>query len=132
MAGGTRALALAVAAAALAACGSGAEPRLAAACGPDVTMEQVTCMIRNNGTAASRACFTARVQPPAGVPLVARRVCTAVLEPGQSAEVMPPFEQLDRVKRAGTLAGRCLRQGRWLCKVDIVETPRQMAGQDEP
>ena len=66
------------------------------------------------------------------MPLIARRVCTAVLEPGQAVEVMPPFEQIERVRRANTLASRCLRQGQWICRVDIVETPRQMAGKSEP
>jgi hypothetical protein len=133
VAGGVHARALAAAAlAALAACGPDAEPRLDAACAPDAAMEQVTCKIRNNGTAASRACFTARVQPEAGAPLIARRMCTAVLEPGQATEVKPLFEQLDRVRRADTLVSRCVRQARWTCKIDIVETPREMSGRSEP
>jgi hypothetical protein len=142
VAGGARARALAAAAAlagaaaggsgALGACGSAAEPMFAAACGPDPTMERVVCTVRNNGTAAGNACFTARAQPETGLPLIARRVCTAVLAPGQAVEVVPPFEQIERVRRANTLASRCLRLGRWTCRVDIVETPREMAGQREP
>jgi hypothetical protein len=121
--------ALALAAAVLAACSPADEPRFDAACAPNVAMEEVTCTIRNNGTAAGHACITARVQPPAGPPLIARRLCTALLEPGRSTEVTPEFEQLERVRRAKTLPSRCLRLGRWICRVDIVETPREMAGQ---
>jgi hypothetical protein len=124
--GGARAIALA---AVLAACGPAAEPRFDAACAPDVAMEQVTCTIRNNGTKAGHACITVRAQPEAGLPLIARRLCTALLEPGHASEVKPQFEQLERVRRAKTLPSRCLKLGRWTCKLDVVETPREMAGQ---
>jgi hypothetical protein len=127
-----RALVAAVATAGAAACGAAAEPMFAAACGPDPTMEQVTCTVRNNGTAAGNACLTVRAQPETGMPLIARRVCTAVLAPGQAVEVTPSFEQIERVRRASTVASRCLRQGQWICRVDIVETPGQMAGKGEP
>lgn len=125
------AAAVALAACALAACDAPAEPLLAAGCVPDVAMEQVTCTIRNNGTAASRACFTARVQPEVGMPIIARRVCTAVLEPGQATEVKPPFAQLERARHGQTLASRCMQAGVWTCKIDVVETPREMSGQLE-
>ena len=112
--------------AALGACDPAAEPRFAATCGPDTTMEKVTCRIHNHGKKAGRACVTARVQPETGVALVARRVCTAVLEPGHSAEATPQFEQLDRRPNSNPVASRCLRLGRWTCKVDVVETPDQL------
>ncbi len=130
LAGGSsgRALALA-AAAALTACGPTAEPRFDAACAPDVGMEQVRCTIRNNGTKEGHACITARAQPEAGPPLIARRLCTGLLQPGHAIEVTPEFEQLERVRRGKTVASRCLKQGQWTCKVDVVETPREIAGQ---
>jgi hypothetical protein len=87
-------------------------------------MEQVTCRVHNHGKKAGRACFTARVQPETGAPLVARRACT-VLEPGHSTEATPQFVLLDP-RRGETMTDRCLRQGRWTCKVDVVETPDEL------
>jgi hypothetical protein len=126
MARGGRAPATLAALAALAACDPAAEPRFAATCAPDTAMEQVTCRIHNHGKQAGRACFTARVQPETGTPLVAQRMCTGVLEPGRSVEATPRFEPLDRLQRSKTVVSRCLRQGRWTCKVDVAESPDEL------
>jgi hypothetical protein len=115
----------------LAACEPEAGPRFAATCAPDATMEQVTCRIHNHGKRAGRACFTARVQPVEGTPFVAQRVCTGVLSPGHSLEAKPAFELLDRTRRDKAVAARCLQQGRWTCKIDVVETPDEML-QNQP
>src|SRR5258705_107209 len=75
--------------------------------------DRVSSTIRNSGTRASRACLAVRAQREGAPPLIARRVCTQILEPGQSFELTPPFEQLDRLRRSKTLPSRCLMQGRW-------------------
>ena len=124
-----RAIAGALAAAAavvLAGCGEEREARFAASCAPDPLMEQLACTVQNTGTKAGRACLTARAQPEKGAPIIARRMCTGVLEPAQTAVVTPRFEQLPQARRGKTLASRCAKDGRWSCAVDIVETPREL------
>jgi hypothetical protein len=115
-----------VAATAVAACEPAAEPLMAATCGPSAAMDRLTCTIRNSGKKASRACLRARVQPQEGAPLIGRRVCTKVIEPGQAAEVTPLFEQLGLRHPSDVLTGMCMVHGQWACKVDVVETSREM------
>ena len=127
---GGRARALALAAA-VAACDPEPEPLFGATCAPSASMEGVTCTIRNHGKKASRACFRARVQPETGDPIIARRICTRVLGPGQSAEAPAQFEQVGGIAPSGQLVAQCARNGEWACKVDVVETSREMA-EDQP
>jgi len=128
---GLAGLAALAALAGLAACEPAAAPSFAATCEPSATMEQVICRVHNHGKRAGRACFTARVQPESGPPLVAQRMCTGMLEPGRSLEATPSFEQLDRARRGKTVPDRCVRQGRWTCKVDVVETADELL-QNQP
>jgi hypothetical protein len=53
-------------------------------------------------------------------------MCTGVLEPAQTAVITPPFEQLPQARKGKTLASRCVKDGRWSCAIDIVETPSEM------
>lgn len=117
--------------AAMTACGQAPEARFSATCGPDEALERVNCTVQNHGAKAGRACVTARVQPEQGLPIVAQRSCTSVLEPGQKAGLTAQFVQLERMRRANTLALRCVKGGAWTCKVDIVEEPG-MLGENLP
>ena len=87
------------------------EPRFAATCGFDESQARIACSIKNHGNKASRACFRARLQPETGEPIITRRVCTAVLGPGQSAQVTPPVERVRNVEPTD-LSPRCARRGR--------------------
>ena len=107
-------------------CGEAAEPQFHASCTPDAAMEQLACTVSNKGTKAGRACLTARLQPEKSAPIIARRVCTVVLDPDRSAVVTPLFEQLPRARRDRTLASRCAKDGRWSCAIDIVESSREL------
>lgn len=109
-----------------AACGDAGEAVFAASCAPDPQQEQITCTVQNKGTKAGRACITARVQPERSAPIIARRMCTGMLDPAQTAVITPMFEQLPTARRNKTLASRCAKDGRWSCGIDIVETPREM------
>jgi hypothetical protein len=111
---------------ALGACGEEAEPRFHASCTPDPALEKLACTITNQGTKAGRACLTARLQPEQGAAIIARRACTSVLAPEQSAVVTPAFEQLATSRARKTLASRCAKDGRWSCVIDIVENSRQL------
>jgi hypothetical protein len=113
-------------AAGAAACGDAGEAAFTASCAPDTEMAQLTCTVQNRGTKAGRACITARLQPERSAPIIARRMCTGMLDPAQSAVLTPMFEQLPTARRGKTLASRCAKDGRWTCVIDIVETPRQM------
>src|SRR5262249_12967534 len=105
------------------------EPRFGATCVPDGSMEKVTCTVKNHGTKASRACLRVRIQPPSevGPEIITRRVCTGVLGRGRSAEVTPLFERLGRITPAQLLSSQCLDAGQWQCKLEVVETSREMA-----
>jgi hypothetical protein len=61
-----------------------------------------------------------------GETIVARRVCTAVLAPEQSAEVPALFERLARMTTGELLQSQCAPMGQWTCKIDVVETSREM------
>jgi hypothetical protein len=112
---------------AVAACEAEPEPLFGATCAPDASMEGVTCTIRNHGKKASRACFRARVQPETGDPIIARRICTKVLGPEQSAEVPAQFEKIGGIEPSSQLVTQCMKYGQWTCKVDVVETSREMS-----
>jgi hypothetical protein len=113
-------------AAGAAGCGDAGEAAFIATCAPDTQMEQLTCTVQNRGTKAGRACITARVQPERSAAIIARRMCTGMLEPAQTAVITPMFEQLPTARRNKTLASRCAKNGSWKCGIDIVETPREM------
>jgi len=110
---------------AAAACSPAPEPLFRATCTPGAGMDRVTCTIRNDGKQASRACFRARAQPEAGEPLIARRVCTKVLEPGQSIDAAVQFE-LGRHLSTALVTTQCMKDGRFACKLDVVETSYEM------
>lgn len=119
-------IAAALALALAAACSPAPEPRMAATCAPDASMEQLTCAVKNHGNKASRACLRVRVRPEDAPEIITRRVCTAVLGPGASAQVTPLFEQLGRMSPVELLTGQCVKAGQWTCKVEVVETSREM------
>jgi len=123
---GVSAAACALLLAATAGCEQEPEPLFGAQCAIDAGREHVTCTIRNHGKKASRACFRARIQPQTGEPVIARRVCTRVLGPDEQAEVPVPFEHLGRVGPAELLNNLCVVAGEWTCKLDVLETPREM------
>lgn len=117
---------------ALAACGGpDAEPRFRVACAPDASREFVTCTVENHGTGPGRACLTARLYPEGEAPIIARRVCVDTIAPGQSATTRPLFEQIERARVRKTVASRCVRDGDWVCKIDLVES-RQQLGENLP
>ena len=121
------AVAVAMAAAAvLGACKPEPEPLFSATCGRDEAAGQVKCTIRNQGKKEGRACFRPRIHFETGEPLITRRVCTRVLAPGESTEVPALFERMGRVNVEELLQTRCAPSGQWTCKVDVLETSREM------
>lgn len=112
---------------ALAACGGpDAEPRFRVACAPDASREFVTCTVENHGTGPGRACLTVRLTPPADAPLIARRVCVPAVAPGASATTSPQFDQIAQTRVRKTVASRCVKDGDWICKVEVIESPQQL------
>ncbi len=110
----------------LAACQKDDTPEFHATCKPDSTLSGMECTVENVGKTTGRACFTAREQPPKAQPLIARRLCTKVLAPGEKQTGMTPkFELVEN------LQPKCSPDGTWICKDEIVETP-QMLGQNLP
>jgi hypothetical protein len=101
-------------------------PEFRASCAPNSALDGLQCVVENVGTASGRACMTAREQPPKAQPLVARRLCTNVLGPGEkSPPMVPTFD------RKVNLQKLCAPDGIWVCKDEIVETP-QMLGENIP
>jgi hypothetical protein len=99
------------------ACEDPYEPNFYAICTPKPTNLGVDCTIENKGKQAGRACITVRLTIEGKVPLASRRLCTKALYPGQTMAVSPPFnEGFDR----------CIKDGRWGCAIEIVETSRSM------
>jgi hypothetical protein len=117
---------VAAAIAALGACKPEPEPLFSATCGRDEAAGQVKCTILNQGKKEGRACFRPRIHFETGEPLITRRVCTRVLAPGESAEVPALFERMGRVNVEEMLQTKCAPSGQWTCKVDVVETSREM------
>ncbi len=91
-----------------------------ASCKPDATFDTMTCTVENIGKRRGRACVTAREQVPKSRPLIAQRVCTKQLEPGQSLTFKPSFENVT------TLQPVCAPEGTWICRDEIVETPAML------
>ena len=104
----------------LVACQTDAKPAFRASCKPNANLERLECIVENIGKKAGRACVTAREQPPKARPLIAKRVCTKSLAPGEKAEFTPKF---DRIESLGPM---CAPDGQWLCKDEIVELPHEL------
>ncbi|HLL21784.1 MAG TPA: hypothetical protein VK427_06625, partial [Kofleriaceae bacterium] len=68
------------------------EPQFHASCKPNATLDGLECTVENISRKPGRACVTAREQVPKKQPLVARRVCTGMLEPGGKMMFRPKFE----------------------------------------
>ena len=101
------------------------QPEFRASCKPDATFDTMTCTVDNIGQRRGRACVTAREQVPKSRPLIAQRVCTKQLEPGESLTFKPHFENVK------TLQSVCAPDGKWICRDEIVETPA-MLGENLP
>ena len=95
-------------------------PKMRASCAPDSNFETMTCTVENVGKVKSRACVTAREQVPKARPLVAQRVCTKALEPGEKLTFKPRFEL------HANIAPVCAPDGTWICRDEIVETPEML------
>lgn len=95
-------------------------PEFRASCKPDNTFDNMTCTVDNIGKRRGRACVTAREQVPKSRPLVAQRVCTKQLEPGESLTFKPKFDNVQ------TLQPKCAPEGKWICRDEIVETPAML------
>lgn len=103
------------------ACQKSPEPaRFQASCKPNSALDGMECVVENIGTRPGRACVTSREQVPKSRPLVAQRVCTGVLEPGQKHEFRPKFD------RYPSLQPVCSPDGTWICRDEIVETPEML------
>ena len=95
-------------------------PEMRASCKPDDNLDNMICTVENVGKQRSRACVTAREQVPKAIPLVAQRVCTKPLEPGEKLTFQPKFD------RYPTLQPVCAPDGKWVCRDEIVETPAML------
>ena len=92
-----------------------------ASCKPAASNDAIECVVENVGKRPGRACLTAREQPPKKPPLIAKRLCTKVLAPGEkSATLAPKFAD------APDLQPICAPDGTWVCKGDIVEKPHEL------
>lgn len=112
---------------ALAACGGPEpEPRFRVTCVPDPTREFVMCTVENHGTGPGRACLTVQLKAPEDAPLIARRVCVPAVAPGASATTSPQFDQIAQTRVRKTVASRCVKDGDWICKIDVLEAPQQL------
>jgi hypothetical protein len=96
------------------------QPEFRASCKPDATFDNMTCTVDNIGKRPGRACVTAREQVPKARPLIAQRVCTKQLAPGESLTFKPKFENVT------TLQPVCAPEGTWICRDEIVETPAML------
>ena len=101
-------------------------PKFRASCKPNSSLDGLECVVENVGKRAGRACMTAREQPPKSQPVVARRLCTKVLAPGEKTPTLvPTFDGKPNLQKI------CAPDGTWVCKDEIVETP-QMLGENIP
>jgi hypothetical protein len=96
-----------------------------ASCKPDDNRDHMVCVVENIGKVRGRACVTSREQVPKARPLIAQRVCTKPLEPGEKLTFKPKFDRVE------TLQPVCAPEGTWICRDEIVETP-QMLGENIP
>jgi hypothetical protein len=103
----------------LAACHKAApeKAKFRAICKPDALLENIQCTVENIGKVRGRACVTSREQVPKSRPLVAQRVCTKQLEPGEALSFKPSFYQVKNLHAV------CAPDGVWVCLDEIVETP---------
>lgn len=93
-----------------------------AVCNPDATFDNIECTIENTGKAAGRACVTSRIQVPKQQTLMAPRVCSRVLQPGEKLAFKPKYDNLPK----DGLQRTCAPEGKWICRHEIVETPAMM------
>lgn len=96
------------------------KPELRASCKPNPASEALECVVENVGKQPGRACVTARVQPPKAQPLIAKRLCTKALAPGEKVSLSPKFDG------HASLQPVCSPDGQWVCKDDIVEQPHEL------
>ena len=96
-----------------------------ASCKPNATLDGMACTVENIGTKPARACVTSREQVPKSRPVIAQRVCTKVLAPGEKLDFKPKFDRYE------TLQPVCSPDGTWICRDEIVETP-EMLGENIP
>jgi hypothetical protein len=101
------------------------EPSFLASCKPNANLDGMECSVENIGKRPGRACVTSREQVPKSRPLIAQRVCTKVLAPGEKHAFIPKFD------RTPSLQPMCSPEGQWVCRDEIVETPA-MLGQNIP
>jgi hypothetical protein len=104
----------------LGACQRDEAPQLRASCKPHNTNDAVECTLENVGKKAARGCVTARVQIPKAQPLIAKRRCTAPIEPGAKIVFTPKFDGVE------SLQPKCSPDGQWICTADVVEAPEQL------
>lgn len=97
------------------------KPQFQASCKHDATFDNIDCVVENIGKRRGRACVTARVQVPKSRPLIAQRVCTKPLDPGQRLSFRPKFE-----RTTDGLQKICAPDGQWVCRDEIVETPEML------
>ncbi len=97
-----------------------ATPEMRASCKPDTNLDSLICTVENVGKHRSRACVTAREQVPKAIPLVAQRVCTKMLEPGEKLTFKPKFDRYESLQPV------CAPDGKWVCRDEIVETPAML------
>lgn len=102
-----------------------AKPSFRASCKPNGTLDGMECVVENVGKIRGRACVTSREQVPKSRPLIAQRVCTKVLEPGEKHAFSPKFDRVE------SLQPMCSPDGQWVCRDEIVETP-EMLGENIP
>lgn len=101
------------------------KPQFRASCKPNATLDGMQCTVENVGKVRGRACVTSREQVPKARPLIAQRVCTKPLEPGEQLSFVPKFD------RHESLQPVCSPDGQWICRDEIVETP-DMLGENIP
>ena len=96
--------------------------KFTAVCKPDANLDNVVCTVENVGKIKGRACVTSREQVPKSTPLVAQRVCTKELGPGEKLTFTPKYDRLGKQ----TVHDVCAPDGQWVCRDEIVETPEML------
>jgi hypothetical protein len=91
-----------------------------ASCKPNANLDGMECTVENIGANPRRACVTSREQVPKSRPLIAQRVCTKVLAPGEKHSFVPKFDNTPSLQPA------CSPDGKWVCRDEIVETPEML------
>lgn len=91
-----------------------------ASCKPNANLDGMECVVENIGTTPRRACVTSREQVPKSRPLIAQRVCTKILAPGEKHAFVPKFD------RTPSLQPMCSPDGQWVCRDEIVESPEML------